>query len=405
MQTRILQAIFECKQHKKEKEFGTVECCYRCGVLESAELECRWSGRRLYRYFPVADFNARRLGCVVVARMFQKTGWSERWYSRIVHAIRTLVRIAMSGGYRQSEMERTIECRECGKMDCGRAAWTVDPHFSTLVSQRKKTGRIRGCFDGNSRILEWETQTTCDLGWRLQCELVRHDRLSLSGGVDPETKNVGRHKRFIASESFTHDGDRTGFDGDKHVDECRHRTRAFHAFQLVKPRRLVDRNGLHHDFEKTGHGTSSGPGFRLVQDRSQSGVCSSFVETENEVHDEECCKLAWLGARRLLARYGYSNADGLEELEQIGTFACGNSDGSQKVRNQRDVRDRTGAQNTSVEKEENRTEPRAVRIGLALSKNLEKEKSIETREASGQDQGECRDGESPPRKRRASIST
>ena len=160
---------------------------------------------------------------------------------------------AMSGSYRQSEMERTIEdCRGCGKMDCGRAGWTGDPHFSTLASQRKKTGRIRGCLDGNPRVLEWETQTTCDLGWRLQCEPVWYDRLSPCRRVDPETENVGRHKRFIASESFTHDGDRTGFDGDKHVDECRHRTRAFHAFQLVKPRRLVDTNGLHHDFEKIG---------------------------------------------------------------------------------------------------------------------------------------------------------
>ena len=113
---------------------------------------------------------------------------------------------------------------------------------------------------------------------------------------------------------------------------------SFHAFQLVKPRRLVDTNGLHHDFEKTGHGTSSGPRFGLVQDRSQSGVCSSFVETQNEVHRWECCKLAWLGARRLLARYGYSNADGLEELEQGSTFACGNGDGSQKGGNQGDVR-------------------------------------------------------------------
>ena len=44
----------------------------------------------------------------------------------------------------------------------------------------------------------------------------------------------------------------------KHVDECRHRTRAFHVFQLVKPRRLVDTNGLHHDFEKTGNETCAG---------------------------------------------------------------------------------------------------------------------------------------------------
>ena len=60
VQTRILQEISECKQYEKEKEFGTVECCDRSGVLESVELECGWSGRRLYRHFPVADFNARR---------------------------------------------------------------------------------------------------------------------------------------------------------------------------------------------------------------------------------------------------------------------------------------------------------------------------------------------------------
>ena len=30
--------------------------------------------------------------------------------------------------------------------------------------------------------------------------------------------------------SPTHDGVRTGFDGHKHVDEYRHRTKAFHAF-------------------------------------------------------------------------------------------------------------------------------------------------------------------------------
>ena len=102
--------------------------------------------------FPVADFDAYRLGCVVVARMFQKIGWSERWCTRIVHGVKTLGRIAMSGCHRQSEMERTIEdCRGCGKMDCGRGGWTADPHFSTFATQRKDIGRIRGCFDGKRR--------------------------------------------------------------------------------------------------------------------------------------------------------------------------------------------------------------------------------------------------------------
>ena len=285
----------------------------------------------------------------------------------------------MSGSYRQSEMERTIEdCRGYGKMDCGRAGWIDDPHLSTFASQRKQTGRIRGYLDRTPRVLEWEAQTTCDLGWRLQCEPVWYDRLFPCWGVDPETENVDRHKRFVACESFAHDGDRTGSDGDKHVDECRHRTRAFHALKLVKLRRLVDTNGLHHDFEKTGNETCAGSGLRLVQDRSQSGVCCSFVETENEVHDDECCKLAWLGARRLLSRCGSSNFDRLDEPEQVGTFAGGNCEDSQEGGIQGDVRDRNGAQNTSVEKEEHRSIPRTIRTELALSRNSAKEKSIET---------------------------
>ena len=149
------------------------------------------------------------------------------------------------------------------------AGWSVDFHFSPFSSQRKELGRIRGNFDGNPGIREWETQTTRDLGWRLQCENVRYDRLFPCGRVDSKTKNAGGHERLTESESFTHGGDRTGLDGDKHVDECRHRTRAFHAFQLVKPRRLVDTNGLHHDFEKTGHETCAGTGLRLVQDGPQ----------------------------------------------------------------------------------------------------------------------------------------
>ena len=86
----------------------------------------------------------------------------------------------MPGSHRESEMERPIEdCWRCGKMDCGRAGWTDEFHFSTLASQRKKTGRIRVCLDGNPGIRELETQTTLDPGWRLQREPVRRDRPSM----------------------------------------------------------------------------------------------------------------------------------------------------------------------------------------------------------------------------------
>ena len=65
----------------------------------------------------------------------------------------------------------------------------------------------------------------------------------LCGRVDPETNNDSVDTN---DSELTHGGDRAGLGGDEHADECRHRTRAFHAFQLVKPRRLVDTNGLHH---------------------------------------------------------------------------------------------------------------------------------------------------------------
>ena len=82
------------------------------------------------------------------------------------------------------------------------------------------------------------------------------------------------------------------------------------------------------------------------------------------------------------------------DLECDAASAFGNGGGSQKTGNQRDVSDRIGAQITSVEKEGNRTAPRANRVELALSSNLEKAENNEVRKTPDQDQGECRDGES-----------
>ena len=95
-----------------------------------------------------------------------------------------------------------------------------------------------------------------------------------------------------------------------------------------------------------------------------------------------------------MAESGCRDADGVGVLECDGAFAYGSGDGSQKTGNQRNVSDRTRAQITSVEKEENRTAPRANRVELALSSNREKAESAEERETPDQDRGECRDGES-----------
>ena len=62
------------------------------------------------------------------------------------------------------------------------------------------------------------------------------------------------------------------------------------------------------------------------------------------------------------------------------------------VAGSRTTRGRTRAQLASAEKEENRTAPRASRVEMALSSNLEEAESVEARETPDQDHGGCREG-------------
>ena len=272
VQTRILQSFSDWERFAVR--FAPVD---RSGVSESVEVERGWTVGGLHRHFPVADLDAHRLGRVDVARMFEKTGWSQRWCTRIVHAAGTLGRIE--------------DCWRCGKMDCGRAGWSADFHFSPFATQRKDIGIIRGSFDGNPGFRELETQTTCDLGWRLQCGPVRHDRLFPCGRLDSKTKNAGGHERLTACASFAHCRGRTGLDGDERLDGRRRRTGAVHMVQLDGPWRIVNTNGLRHDLE-TGSKTGASAGLRLVEDGPQGGACCSFTENENEIHDEKRCNLS-----------------------------------------------------------------------------------------------------------------
>ena len=198
-------------------------------------------------------------------------------------------------------------------------------------------------------IREWETQ---NIGRRLQCKPFRYDRLFPCGRVDSETENAGGHKRFTVSESFTHNGDRTGLDGDKHVDERRHRTRDFHLSSWSNPEDSLTQM----DFIMTS---------RKLDMKQVQVLDSDWFKTDHRA----VLAVLSLGPKiRYTMRNGANlracrNADGLEELEHDGTFASGNG----KVGNQGDVSDRIGAQITSVEREENTTVPRANRIELALS--------------------------------------
>ena len=116
VQTRILQAISEWKQHEKTNEFGTVECCDRSSVLESVELECGWSGRRLYRQFSCRRFQCLQIGmCCLLQECFRKLDGG-CWCARIVHAVRTPGWIAMPGSHRQSEVIAGV--RQDGLRSC-----------------------------------------------------------------------------------------------------------------------------------------------------------------------------------------------------------------------------------------------------------------------------------------------
>ena len=168
---------------------------------------------------------------------------------------------AMSSSQHTSGMERTSEsCWESEQTDCSRAGWRVDYHFGPSALQRPKVGRIRDAPGGNAGFLAKEIRTTPDLGWRLQCELVRADILSSRGRVHAETENTDGHKRYFARTNIRHCCGRTGPDGDEHMDGRRLRTGTVHTKQLDGSWGRRDANGLHHGIMETGSKTNAGVG-------------------------------------------------------------------------------------------------------------------------------------------------
>ena len=78
----------------------------------------------------------------------------------------------------QSKMERTIEdYRRSGKMDCGRAGWTADPHFSTFALKGKNLGEFEAALMEIQEFVNGRPKQHVILGGRLQCKPVWYDRL------------------------------------------------------------------------------------------------------------------------------------------------------------------------------------------------------------------------------------
>ena len=72
-----------------DRNVGTVKRCDRPCDSESVELERGWTVGGSNGDFLVANFDGHRMGCFVVATVFQKNGWSECWCTRAIHAERT----------------------------------------------------------------------------------------------------------------------------------------------------------------------------------------------------------------------------------------------------------------------------------------------------------------------------
>ena len=66
------------------------------------------------------------------------------------------------------------------------------------------------------------------------------------------------------------------------MDGRKLRTGTVHTKQLVGTWRRTDAKGLHHGIEETGRKTNARNGLRLVQDTSEGGSCSSFIEIATE---------------------------------------------------------------------------------------------------------------------------
>ena len=72
----LVRFFFFLKKGQVETEEREEE---RPGVFDSVELERGWTVRGFNGHFLFADFDAHRFGRFVVARMFQKAGWSDCW--------------------------------------------------------------------------------------------------------------------------------------------------------------------------------------------------------------------------------------------------------------------------------------------------------------------------------------
>ena len=160
----------------------------------------------------------------------------------------------------------------------------------------------------------------------------------------------------------------------------------------MKSCRIVDTNGLRHDFEDAGNEIRAST-VRLVQDRSQGGACCSFDKIENEVYEESRENFrglepddSWHSVAAETLTDGVNwNVMAPLLLETARTY--------RKLETKKMSVTELEVESLLLRKKRALTTTREVGAELALPRNLEEKTSIETREKFGKDQGVCRDEE------------
>ena len=187
--------------------------------------------------------------------MNQKTGWSECWCTRTVHAegdCDTQQSSYIRDGVGSREL---LEERADGLVELDGQLTVTSSH---LPHKRKKLGYFESVLTEIQEFVSGRPGQHLILGGDFN--------VSLHGLTDYQ------HVEESIQRS------RTLLDGDEHMDGRGLRTRAIHTLQLVGPRGIVDTNGLHHVFKEIRNETRASAGLRRVQDRSQGGVCCSFTQ-------------------------------------------------------------------------------------------------------------------------------
>ena len=322
--TRILQAIFECKQHAKEKDSGLSNA-----VTDPVSLK-------------VLSWNVGGLAedCAEIF-LSQISMLADRDVLLLQECFRKLdgVNVGAHELFTPSELMGGLRCpavivnrkwKGQSKIVGGAARWTaveLDGQLTLISAHLPHKGRKLGEFEATLT----ELQEFLNGRPKQHVILVCYDRLSPCGRVDPETENVDRHKRLIACESATHDGaemDLTVTNTWMNADTERE---LFTRSSWSNPEDSLTQM----DFIMTSrklemkHVQVLDSDWFKTDPRAVYAVLSLRPKMRYTI--EECCKLAWLGARRILARCGCSNIDRLEELEQVGTFACGTAKAHRRV--------------------------------------------------------------------------